>query len=171
MPDFTIRLAAVADIAAIAHHRAQMFADMGTMPESLRTALVASTTRYLETALPSGEYVGWLATPTADPSQVIAGAGLQHRRILPRVVETPAGLDVMDGREAIVINVYTAPAWRRRGVARAIMSRLIDDVRAMPVQRLVLHASAEGRPLYEALGFAATNEMRYTGPLLDRLPG
>ena len=33
------------------------------------------------------------------------------------------------------------------------------------IVRLVLHASADGRPLYEALGFVPTNEMRYTGAL------
>lgn len=168
MSSFTIRLATIADIATIAHHRAQMFIDMGTMPEALRTSLVDATTDYLATALPAGEYVGWLAVPADAPAQVIAGAGIQHRRILPRVVDRPTGPAVMDGREAIVINVYTDPAWRRRGVAGALMTRLIDDVRAMPVQRLVLHASAEGRPLYETLGFVATNEMRYTGVLLDR---
>ncbi len=168
MAAFTIRLATADDIATISHHRAQMFVDMGTLPPPLTSHLEQATRRYLESALPTGEYVGWLAAPRDAPEQVIAGAGIQHRRILPRVVETPAGPQVMDGREAIVINVYTVPSWRRRGVARALMARLIDDVRAMPVQRLVLHASDEGRPLYEAIGFAATNEMRYTGPLLDR---
>jgi hypothetical protein len=33
------------------------------------------------------------------------------------------------------------------------------------LDRLVLHASDAGRPLYERLGFVATNEMRYQGPL------
>jgi hypothetical protein len=34
------------------------------------------------------------------------------------------------------------------------------------IVRLVLHASDEGRPLYESMGFEPTNEMRYTGTLL-----
>ena len=37
--------------------------------------------------------------------------------------------------------------------------------RAERLDRLVLHASDAGRPLYERLGFAATNEMRFTGEL------
>lgn len=168
MTEVVIRLATVADIPAIASHRAQMFIDMGTLDESQRLPMTDATMRYLRTAIPAGEYVGWMACPTGDPSTVVAGAGIQHRRILPRAVSTPTGVQVMDGREAIVINVYTEPAWRRRGVAQAVMARLIDDVRAMPVQRLVLHASDEGRPLYDRLGFVATNEMRYTGTLLDR---
>lgn len=168
MSDVVIRLATVADIPAIAHHRAQMFIDMGTLDEPQRLPMTDATKAYLSTAIPAGEYVGWMACPSGDPFTVVAGAGIQHRRILPRAVHTPHGVQVMDGREAIVINVYTDPAWRRRGVAQAVMTRLIDDVRAMPVQRLVLHASDEGRPLYDRLSFVATNEMRYTGTLLDR---
>jgi ribosomal protein S18 acetylase RimI-like enzyme len=167
MPAFTIRRATVADTAVIAHHRAQMFIDMGSLPEAQRDAMVRATSHYLATALPEGEYVGWLAVAEDDAS-VVAGAGLQHRRILPRAVHTTTGIEVADGREAIVINVYTEPGWRRRGVARALMQQLIEDVRHMPVQRLVLHASDEGRPLYEALGFEATNEMRFAGALGPR---
>jgi hypothetical protein len=36
------------------------------------------------------------------------------------------------------------------------------------VARLVLHASDDGRALYESLGFVATNEMRYAGALAKR---
>jgi hypothetical protein len=45
------------------------------------------------------------------------------------------------------------------------MEHVLAGARAAAVSHLVLHASAEGRPLYEALGFKATNEMRYTGEL------
>jgi hypothetical protein len=45
------------------------------------------------------------------------------------------------------------------------MEQVIDGARAAGVSHLVLHASAEGRPLYETLGFKPTNEMRYGGEL------
>jgi hypothetical protein len=35
------------------------------------------------------------------------------------------------------------------------------------LETLVLHASDDGRHLYERLGFVATNEMRYPGTLLQ----
>jgi hypothetical protein len=38
------------------------------------------------------------------------------------------------------------------------------------IHTLVLHASEAGRPLYERLGFASTNEMRFTGSL-GAMPG
>lgn len=70
-----------------------------------------------------------------------------------------------EGRHAIVLNVYTEPAWRRRGLAELLMRRVLAWAREERLDRLVLHASQEGRRLYERLGFVATNEMRFTGDL------
>jgi GNAT superfamily N-acetyltransferase len=67
---------------------------------------------------------------------------------------------VGQGRHALVVNVFTEPAWRRRGIAELLMRRLLAWAREERLDRVVLHASAEGRPLYERLGFVSTNEMR-----------
>ena len=40
------------------------------------------------------------------------------------------------------------------------MRTLIDWCRTEGFESVNLHASADGRPLYEQLGFEATNEMR-----------
>lgn len=45
------------------------------------------------------------------------------------------------------------------------MEVILAWARETAVESLVLHASADGRALYERLGFAATNEMRFTGGL------
>ena len=41
------------------------------------------------------------------------------------------------------------------------MEHIIAWARAERLDRLVLHASDEGRALYERLGFIQTNEMRF----------
>ena len=81
--------------------------------------------------------------------------------MLPRPNEVGTALTV--GSEGIVLNVYTELAWRRRGVAELLMRELLAWSRVRGLARLVLHASTEGRPLYEKLGFVATNEMRLKG--------
>ena len=63
------------------------------------------------------------------------------------------------------MNVFTERAWRRRGIAEQLMQHVIDWSRSHGIARLVLHASPDGRSLYERLGFEPTNEMRYTGEL------
>ncbi|MGH7561050.1 MAG: GNAT family N-acetyltransferase [Gemmatimonadales bacterium] len=97
------------------------------------------------------------------------GAGVQLRRVL--AFPGTDGARVAKGRQALVLNVYTEPPWRRRGIARALMQRIIEWARAEQVDGLVLHAAPDGRVLYEELGFVATNEMRYTGTLAPATPG
>ncbi|HKS24023.1 MAG TPA: GNAT family N-acetyltransferase [Thermoanaerobaculia bacterium] len=149
-----IRLATRNDAEVIAGHRLAMFTDMGTLPagadvEALRRAAAA----YLREAIGS-EYFGWLAC--ADDDVVVGGCGMQLRRILPRFSRGGAVIDV----EGIILNVYTDAGWRRRGVAEELMRACLAWARERGVERIVLHASPEGRRLYEKLGFVQTNEMR-----------
>jgi len=65
------------------------------------------------------------------------------------------------GPQGLIMNVFTERAWRRRGVAAALLRELLRWCRASGIESVVLHASADGRPLYEKLGFTPTNEMRY----------
>jgi GNAT superfamily N-acetyltransferase len=156
-----IRLATVADAALLARHRADMFRDMGRLDAATYGPLAEASAEYFARAIPAGEYAAWIATPGDGSDTPIAGAGVQVRVMLPRPNET--GTALTNGPEGIVLNVYTEPAWRRRGVAELLMRHLLEWSRARGLVRVVLHASAAGRPLYEKLGFVPTNEMRYTG--------
>ncbi len=59
-----------------------------------------------------------------------------------------------------MLNVYTRPDQRRQGLARRLMEVVLDSCRTLGIRTIILHASEAGRPLYEALGFEPTNEMR-----------
>jgi GNAT superfamily N-acetyltransferase len=155
-----IRLANVDDVAVIARHRVRMFGDMGTLPPDQAPVMTERTIRYLERAIPAGEYVGWLAVEGDRKESVAGGAGLQRRTVLPFPTADAGVPGVGDGREAIVINVYTEPEFRRLGLARRLMEVLIAWSREAGIERVALHASPYGRSLYESLGFVTTNEMR-----------
>lgn len=164
MPDdYSIRLALPADAATIAAHRVGMFRDMHRVtPASMEPLREASRT-WLGPAIARGEYVGWLAV-AADGS-VVAGAGVQRRQVLPFPRANGDGsVSVVAGRSAVVVNVYTDPAHRRRGLARRLMEQVLVWADT-ELEDLVLHAAPDGLHLYESLGFAATNEMRYRGAL------
>jgi GNAT superfamily N-acetyltransferase len=64
------------------------------------------------------------------------------------------------GGLGFIYNVYVEPAYRRRGVARATLAALHQWAQERGLGALALHASEEGRPLYETLGYLPTNEMR-----------
>lgn len=143
----------------LATHRVAMFRDMGRTTAAIEQPLLASCADYFAQALPSGEYVGWIAYLTVPPHAPIGGAGVQFRPLVPRT--DPTGHALVRGREGLILNVYTDPAHRRRGVARRLMETLIAWAPGAGIVRLVLHAAPDGRHLYESLGFLASNEMVY----------
>ena len=74
-------------------------------------------------------------------------------------------ITICDGRQGIILNVFTEPEWRRHGIAARLIKTIIEWSREQRLDGLVLHASDEGRALYERLGFVSTNEMRFSGNL------
>ncbi len=162
MPDnYRIRSATPDDALLLASQRVAMFRDMGRTVPGIEAGLLNASREYLEAALRSGEYVAWVAEEAGGTP--LAGAGVQFRPLLPRT--DPAGRTLLVGREGLILNVYVDRAHRRRGIARALMQTLLAWAPGAGIVRLVLHASNEGRPLYESLGFKAGNEMLYSRPL------
>src|SRR4051794_40855159 len=136
MDEIRIRPATHADIPHIVHHRQQMFADMGRGTAADREAMGITTATYLRDAMPAGRYRGWLAeTPDGD---VISGVGIA-------IYDWPGSPDDPAPRRGIIINVYTASAFRRRGIARRLMETLIDWCRSQGFASVSLHASKDGR--------------------------
>ncbi len=144
------RRAVIADAEIIVRHRRAMFEDMGY--ESPATAAMAGKfLPWLLTRMESGEYLAWFAL--APDGTVIAGGGLW-------LMDWPPHMVGAGPRRGNIVNVYTEPAYRRRGIARRLMEEILAWCRQNGVDAVVLHASQEGRPLYESMGFQSTNEMR-----------
>jgi GNAT superfamily N-acetyltransferase len=167
MPErFRVRLAQPADADMVAWHRARMFQEMGDVPPHLFETFRTQSRERLHQLLARGEYVGWLASSENAPENIIGGAGVHLQRVLPHPLTRANGEAIIaQGRHAIIVNVFTEPDWRRRGVAAFLMERIIEWAREEKIDRLVLHASDQARVLYERFGFVATNEMRFAGDL------
>jgi GNAT superfamily N-acetyltransferase len=149
--EITIREAASSESAIILHHRRSMFRDMGegTVEELDRMVEVARP--WLARALADGSYRHWLAL---DSSGRVAGGGGVLLCPWPANPKDPCT------ERAVILNVYTEPEFRKRGIARFIMMTILAWLKEQGLRSVNLHASAEGRRLYEELGFEATNEMR-----------
>ncbi|MGD0484916.1 MAG: GNAT family N-acetyltransferase [Gemmatimonadales bacterium] len=161
MPEraFTVRRAVPADVPVLVRHRVEMFRDMGRLKDDEAAAVLREVAEpAIRSWLESGAYLGWLAAPAGHDADIIGGAGLQLRPMLPRPRLDGAG--VVLGPEAYVMNVYVEKLWRRKGVAALLMERVLEYARGAGLAVVTLHASDEGRSLYARLGFAPTNEMR-----------
>ncbi len=63
------------------------------------------------------------------------------------------------GRCGYVMNVYTRPAARGRGVGAAVMHDLMEDAHERRVEKVYLETTPAGRVLYEAVGFSDMPDM------------
>ena len=155
--EFQIRQANPDDASIIGWHRARMFQDMGLVPNELFDS-------FRRKALAAGDYLGWLASQRDTPQKIIAGAGVIRREVPPFPIRHKNGeIMIAEGRQGLIINFFTEPEWRRRGLAKLLMNTIIAWSREQNLDGLVLHASDDGRALYEQLGFISTTEMRLGG--------
>jgi len=150
-PEITIREARPEDLAIILHHRRSMFRDMGEGTVGELDRMVEAARPWTAQALASGSYRHWLAIDGAGRA---AGGGGVLLSPWPANPHDPCT------ERAVILNVYTEPNFRRRGVARQVMQAILAWAKARGLRGVNLHASSEGHDLYEALGFAHTNEMR-----------
>jgi ribosomal protein S18 acetylase RimI-like enzyme len=150
-----IRAAGPGDVELIAAHRVAMFEAMSRGTESIRAELGRNFAAWLAPRLADGRYLGWITT---DAKRPVASAGLI---ILdwPPVPHDPAGTT-----RGYLLNIFVDAEYRRRGLARALVEQCIAETRRRGMRVVTLHASLEGRGLYEKIGFHAGNEMQLWNP-------
>ncbi|MBD5546050.1 MAG: GNAT family N-acetyltransferase [Lachnospiraceae bacterium] len=86
-----------------------------------------------------------------ENGKVVACASISYIEMMPTFSHPT-------GNRAHLMNVYTNIDYRRRGVARKLVQILIDEAKGKGVTEISLDATDLGRPLYETLGFCASNE-------------
>lgn len=60
------------------------------------------------------------------------------------------------------MNMYTAPDYRRQGIATKTLDLLVEAIKAKGIKHITLEATDMGRPLYEKYGFIRMeDEMEY----------
>jgi len=146
----TIREADTGDVVELVRLRRRMYEDMRYRDTAALEAMSSLTAAYLNRAVADGSFRAWLAS---DGDRVIAAGAVL-------ITAWPAHPYDLECRRATILNVYTEPSHRRRGIARQIIETMICWCRRQGLARLTLHASEDGRHLYESLGFEASNEMQ-----------
>ena len=98
---------------------------------------------YYRRALETGEHVAYLVY---DNETFIGAGGVSLYQVMP-TYHNPTG------KKAYIMNMYTAPEYRRQGIAIHTLDLLVKDVRKQGVSQIALEATEMGRPLYEKYGF------------------
>ena len=129
------------------------------LPETADMDEVARQSReYYEAALADGSHTAYLVF---DGPHWVGAGGVSFYRVMP-TCHNPTGW------KAYLMNLYTAPALRRQGIARHVLDLLVQAARARGVTQITLEATPMGRPLYTAYGFVPMrDEMELPGSAMQ----
>lgn len=103
---------------------------------------------YYKRALQTGEHTAYLVY---DNEKFIGAGGVSFYQVMP-TYHNPGG------RKAYIMNMYTAPEYRRQGIARRTLDLLVAEAKEQGVLQISLEATEMGRPLYEKYGFSAMQD-------------
>lgn len=139
------RIATNADTSQLMQIRMETLRTVNNLPDNhvFEETLVQSSLRYFEQ--------GNQTTVLAFDGCVIGCASLCYVDVMP----TP---DHTTGKRAHLMNVYTNTRYRRQGIAQKMLDILLNEAAQNGVTEISLDATESGRPLYQACGFAASQE-------------
>ena len=98
---------------------------------------------YYKSTLETGEHIAYLVY---DNETFIGAGGVSFYQVMP-TYHNPTG------KKAYIMNVYTAPGYRRQGIAFHTLDLLVKDAKEQDMLQIALEATDMGRPLYERYGF------------------
>ena len=112
---------------------------------------------YVET-LKTKEHIAYLAS---ENDIYVGTGGISFYRVMP-TYHNPTG------QRAYIVNMYTNPLYRNRGIATHILDCLVKKSLEMGIQYISLEATEAGRSLYKNYGFAdLTSEMQLKNETFD----
>ena len=86
-----------------------------------------------------------------DENKIVGCATISYINIMPTYSHPT-------GNRAHLMNVYTNKNYRRQGIAKQMVSLLIEEAKSKGATEISLDATEDGRPLYKSLGFTENKE-------------
>lgn len=78
-----------------------------------------------------------------------------------KVVQRPGSFRIPEGTSGYIMNMYTKPDYRKKGIARSILEALLSLGKEMGLRFFELHATKDGEHLYQQIGFTQHQEPTY----------
>ncbi len=103
---------------------------------------------YYQKALSEDSHVAYLVF---DGDEFVGAGGISFFQVMP-TFHNPTG------KKAYIMNMYTKPEYRRRGIAYKTLDLLVTEAKQRGIDAISLEATDMGKPLYEKYGFVKMND-------------
>ena len=105
--------------------------------------LVPALQDYYNRHMSDGTFVSWLAM---DGDRIVGTSGMSF-------VEKPPYFGCPSGKMGLLSSMFTDPEYRRKGIAKELLSRVVEEARAYGCGTVQITASDMGVLLYTVFGF------------------
>ena len=107
---------------------------------------------YYDRHMADGTFVSWLAM---DGNKIVGTSGMSF-------VEKPPYFGCPSGKMGLLSSMFTDPDYRRMGIAKELLTRVVNEAKAYGCGTVQITASDMGVHLYADFGFAKNgNFMQY----------
>jgi GNAT superfamily N-acetyltransferase len=146
-----VRLATLRDLDILVRHRRKMFEEISDATPAELDAVDRAYRRWARTRMRSGNFVAFVVE--ARGGRVPASGALWLMPLPPRPW-------TRGDRAPYLMSMYTEHGDRGKGHATLVVRAAVEWAKAHGDQVVILHASEEGKRIYERAGFLPTSEMR-----------
>ncbi|MBO7448772.1 MAG: GNAT family N-acetyltransferase [Clostridiales bacterium] len=114
--------------------------------------IVPALKDYYKRHMADETFISWLAM---DGDKIVGTSGMS-------IVEKPPYFSCPSGRMGILSSMFTDPSYRRKGIAKELLSKVVEEARKMDCGMVQITASDMGVLLYTDFGFVKNgNFMQY----------
>ena len=141
---FEYKKATTKDIAELVRTRVIVLRAANKLSDDVDMSIVEQESyAYYKRAVETGEHMAYLVY---DKETFIGAGGVSFYQVMP-TYHNPSG------EKAYIMNMYTAPEYRRQGIAFHTLDLLVKAAKERGISQIALEATDMGRPLYEKYGF------------------
>lgn len=109
-----------------------------------------SLQEYFNDKMSYDSFIAWLAE---ENNTIVGTSGVCFYTL-------PPSFKNISGNVAYIMNMYTEPSFRNRGIASALFAKAVEEAKCRGYKKISLHATEMGKPIYTRFGFRVSeNEM------------
>lgn len=143
------RLATINNLDELVQTRIRVLRAANRLSDSVDMSAVASESKqYYQQSLMDNTHVAYLIYVC---NKFVGAGGVSFYQVLP-TFHNPTG------RRAHIMNMYTVPEYRRRGIGLRTLDLLVNAAKTQGIYSITLEATTMGKPLYEKYGFVQMND-------------
>lgn len=142
--NISIRKVEAHDIPQMTAARIDYLTEMqGERPGQYVQELQENLQQFFKITMQEGSFFAFLAE---YDGKVVSYGGMILKKI-------PGDFNQSSYLEGDILNMYTLPSYRRKGISSLILEALLLEAKKRGISKVALHCSKDGEPLYRKYGF------------------